>query len=97
MAPEVVRRDQYGKPVDLWSTGVMLYVLLSGNMPFLGTKDRLFEAITRGAYNVSSDGFITVNDLLILFQYCCCARKNLAKYSHKHATVSLFNSFPLTL
>ena len=53
MAPEVVRRDQYGKPVDLWSTGVMLYVLLSGNMPFLGTKDRLFEAITRGAYNVS--------------------------------------------
>ena len=53
MAPELVRREQYGKPVDMWSTGVMLYVLLSGASPFLGTKDRLFEAIARGTYSVS--------------------------------------------
>ena len=38
MSPEVVLRKPYGKPVDVWSTGVLLHILLSGTMPFLGTK-----------------------------------------------------------
>ena len=36
MAPEVIQRKAYGKPVDIWSTGVLLHILLSGTMPFLG-------------------------------------------------------------
>ena len=54
MAPEVIRREPYGKPVDVWGTGVMLYTLLSGQIPFFGAKDRLFDQIIRGSYNVSS-------------------------------------------
>jgi calcium/calmodulin-dependent serine protein kinase len=54
MAPEVVERQQYGKPVDIWSAGVLLHILLSGTLPFLGTKDRLFESICRGKLYVSS-------------------------------------------
>ena len=54
MAPEVVKREPYGKPVDVWGTGVMLYILLSGHLPFYGTKDRLFDMIVRGHYQVSS-------------------------------------------
>ncbi|XP_063967725.1 peripheral plasma membrane protein CASK-like isoform X3 [Lytechinus pictus] len=52
MAPEVVRREPYGKPVDIWGCGVMLFILLSGSLPFFGTKDRLFDMITKGRYNM---------------------------------------------
>ncbi|XP_031656566.1 peripheral plasma membrane protein CASK isoform X6 [Oncorhynchus kisutch] len=52
MAPEVVKREPYGKPVDVWGCGVILFILLSGCLPFYGTKERLFEAICRGKYKV---------------------------------------------
>ncbi|KAJ8977169.1 hypothetical protein NQ317_003109 [Molorchus minor] len=48
MSPEVVKRRQYCKPVDIWSAGVLLHVLLSGTLPFHGSGRRLMEAITRG-------------------------------------------------
>ena len=50
MAPEVIQRKAYGKPVDIWSAGVVLHILLSGSMPFLGTKDRLYESICQGRH-----------------------------------------------
>ncbi|XP_028324574.1 peripheral plasma membrane protein CASK isoform X5 [Gouania willdenowi] len=54
MAPEVVKREPYGKPVDVWGCGVILFILLSGCLPFYGTKERLFEAIIKGKYKCSS-------------------------------------------
>lgn len=54
MAPEVVKREPYGKPVDVWGCGVILFILLSGCLPFYGTKERLFEAICKGKYKVRS-------------------------------------------
>ncbi len=30
MAPEIIRRQLYGKPVDMWAFGVILYILLGG-------------------------------------------------------------------
>ncbi|KAB0372226.1 hypothetical protein FD755_016018, partial [Muntiacus reevesi] len=50
MAPEVVKREPYGKPVDVWGCGVILFILLSGCLPFYGTKERLFEGIIKGKY-----------------------------------------------
>jgi len=34
MAPEMARNEPSGPPIDIWSTGVMTYHLLSGRMPF---------------------------------------------------------------
>ncbi|KAL0134099.1 hypothetical protein PUN28_001158 [Cardiocondyla obscurior] len=48
MAPEVIQRRQYGKPGDVWSAGVLLHVLLTGTLPFVGSRDRLRDAICRG-------------------------------------------------
>ncbi|XP_052004844.1 peripheral plasma membrane protein CASK isoform X7 [Xyrauchen texanus] len=53
MAPEVVKREPYGKPVDVWGCGVILFILLSGCLPFYGTKERLFEAIIKGRYKLN--------------------------------------------
>ncbi|XP_037910081.1 peripheral plasma membrane protein CASK-like [Hermetia illucens] len=54
MAPEVVSRRLYGKGCDVWGAGVMLHVLLSGRLPFLGSGKRLQESIARGRISVDA-------------------------------------------
>ena len=53
MAPEVAKGEPYGKPVDIWSCGVMMFILVSGSLPFYGTRERLYDSITQGKYKVS--------------------------------------------
>lgn len=49
LSPEVVRREPYGTPVDVWGLGVALYALLTGRLPFVGASTAaLFEDIERG-------------------------------------------------
>ena len=40
MAPEIIKGENYGKECDLWSIGVIAYMLLGGALPFLGKDDR---------------------------------------------------------
>ncbi|KAL7062454.1 hypothetical protein AAHC03_0684 [Spirometra sp. Aus1] len=55
MCPEMVRHESYGKPVDAWSCGVFLFVLLSGSLPFYGTRDALYTQILTGQYRMNPD------------------------------------------
>ena len=47
MAPEIVsKKEYYGPPVDVWSAGIVLYLMLVGHFPFKGTDDKhLYQKI----------------------------------------------------
>uniref|UniRef100_A0A3P9AFW5 non-specific serine/threonine protein kinase n=1 Tax=Esox lucius TaxID=8010 RepID=A0A3P9AFW5_ESOLU len=46
IAPEVILRQGYGKPVDWWAMGIILYEFLVGCVPFFGdTPEKLFGQV----------------------------------------------------
>jgi calcium-dependent protein kinase len=78
IAPEVLTQN-YNQMCDLWSCGVILYILLSGKAPFAGKSDSIIlEKIKIGKYNMQIKQFENVSaevkDLIT-----CLLQKNPSK------------------
>ncbi|KAF7837473.1 phosphoenolpyruvate carboxylase kinase 1-like [Senna tora] len=62
VAPEVVGGREYNEKVDVWSAGVILYIMLSGGPPFDGeTEVDIFEAVLRANLRFPSRFFHSVS------------------------------------
>ncbi|XP_012276431.1 calcium/calmodulin-dependent protein kinase type II alpha chain isoform X18 [Orussus abietinus] len=61
LSPEVLKKEPYGKPVDIWACGVILYILLVGYPPFWDEdQHRLYSQIKAGAYDYPNPEWDTV-------------------------------------
>ena len=78
VAPEVLavktrgNKAGYGKPVDMWSVGVIVYILLCGFPPFYHeSNSKLFELIQRAEYSFPSPYWDEVRRMFSVW-YCLC-------------------------
>lgn len=74
VAPEVLQQAGYGFECDMWSIGVILYILLCGYQPFYEDPPMLYESIMAGRYTmpaeewdlISAEGKQLVQGLLVV-------------------------------
>ncbi len=73
VSPEVLK-NKYNEKCDMWSCGVIMYMMLSGNPPFKGDNDEeIYQAVKEGKYNfddekwdeISGDAKDLIKNLLI--------------------------------
>ncbi|KAL7841008.1 hypothetical protein SRHO_G00246990 [Serrasalmus rhombeus] len=89
LSPEVLRKDPYGKPVDMWACGVILYILLVGYPPFWDEdQHRLYQQIKAGAYDFPSPEWDTA-----LKHPWICQRSTVASMMHRQETVECLKKF----
>jgi calcium/calmodulin-dependent protein kinase I len=61
MAPEVLTSEPYGKPADMWSLGIILYILLGGYPPFYDTnQQKMFKQIIAGKFEFHDEYWSSV-------------------------------------
>ena len=62
-APEVIRNQLFDSSCDLWSCGVIMYLLLSGKLPFYGKNENdIRNRVVQGEYSLKIPGLLTVSE-----------------------------------
>ena len=63
VAPEILTRKPYDQQSDMWSVGCIVFLLLSGNLPFMGRSQKeLFQKIVAGKFEFKEDEWAGVSD-----------------------------------
>lgn len=63
VAPEILMRKPYDHQSDMWSVGCIVYLLLSGNLPFVGRSQKeLFKKIVAGKYDFEDEEWKSVSE-----------------------------------
>ena len=87
MPPEVISEGRYLKVGDLWSIGVLIYVLLVGRTPFQGaTRDKTMDNVLSKPVILPSHVSDTAADLL----RNCLAKNPAYRYTAREALVHPF-------
>jgi|TARA_B110000285_G_scaffold171945_1_gene192515 calcium/calmodulin-dependent protein kinase I len=75
MAPEIVNHMKYDSKVDIWSAGVVTYILLCGKPPFYGkTRNDVYNAIADQDLNLKLPEFQNVSELAKDFLRLCLTK-----------------------
>lgn len=62
IAPEVLKKS-YNEKCDIWSCGVILYILLSGTPPFNGSNDNaIMQKVKTGKYSMSGTEWDAISE-----------------------------------
>ena len=95
LAPEVLRNKGYNRSLDMWSTGVIIYVSLSGTFPFNEDED-INEQIQNAAFmypphpwkEISSHAIDLICNLLqVTNAFCNCNKSIRIPFNNVHATL----------
>ncbi|XP_033349165.1 calcium-dependent protein kinase 16-like isoform X1 [Bombus vosnesenskii] len=85
VAPEVVNFDQIGYGTDMWSIGVICYVLLSGLSPFMGDTDiETMANVTIAKYDFDHDAFANISEDAKDFIRCLLVKDKDKRMSATH-------------
>jgi serine/threonine protein kinase len=85
MAPEILLEQRYGRAVDWWAFGVLIYEMLLGQSPFRGEdEDEIFDAILEDEIlypiNMSRDSVSICQKVKYWFEYTMCSFTSASNY-----------------
>jgi serine/threonine protein kinase len=87
MSPELLKGN-YDKSCDIWSIGVVAYILLCGYPPFNGDNDNvIFESIKRGHFEFPNQAWSNKSDLAKDFIKCLLRRDPRKRFTAKEASM----------